>query len=69
MKSGNKEAVKGELDNQLKAYKDFKEAKHTAEAVQECSNKTAELVTETGMAWHLRPWARKGSAAPVTRRR
>ena len=53
MKSGNKEAVKGELDNQLKAYKEFKEAKHSAEAVQECANKTAELVTETGMAWHL----------------
>ncbi len=53
MKSGNKDAIKLELDNQLKAFNDFKAGQHKDEAKFECANKTAELVAETGMAWHL----------------
>ena len=53
MKSGNKEAIKGEVDNQIKAYNDFKAGNHSAESKQECANKTAALATETAMAWHL----------------
>ncbi len=53
MKSGNKEAVKGVLDDQAKIYADVKNGNKSAEAKQECANKTAELLTETAMAWHL----------------
>lgn len=53
MKSGNKEAIRGELDNQVKAFNDFKGGQHKDDAKFECANKTAELVAETGMAWHL----------------
>jgi TolA-binding protein len=53
MKSGNKDAIKSELDNQLKVYADFKSANHPEQAKLECANKTAELVAETAMAWHL----------------
>lgn len=54
MKSGNKDVIKGELDNQLKTYNEFKaSASHTPESKQGCANKTAELIAETAMAWHL----------------
>ncbi len=53
MKSGNKDSIKQELDNQIKAYKAFKDGKHSPKSVEACSNKTAALVTETAMAWHL----------------
>jgi TolA-binding protein len=53
MKSGNKDAMRTELDNQLKRYKEFNAGQHAADAKFECSNKTAALVTETAMAWHL----------------
>ncbi len=53
MKSGNKEAVKAELENQLRAYKEFVGEEHPAAIKHQCANKTAELVSETAMAWHL----------------
>ncbi|HEY1955258.1 MAG TPA: hypothetical protein VGH28_06590 [Polyangiaceae bacterium] len=53
MKSGNKDAMRTELDSQLKRYKEFNDAQHAPEAKFECANKTAALVTETAMAWHL----------------
>ncbi len=53
MKSGNKDAIKTELDNQSKAYVEFKSANHSADSKKECGNKTAALLAETAMAWHL----------------
>jgi TolA-binding protein len=53
MKSGNKDAMRGELDNQIKRYKEFADAGHKDEAKFECANKTAALISETAMAWHL----------------
>ncbi|WP_394827186.1 tetratricopeptide repeat protein [Pendulispora albinea] len=53
MKASQKDSVKAELDNQLKNYSEFKNANHPADAKHECANKTAALLTETGMAWHL----------------
>ena len=51
--SGNKTPIVAELDQQLKAYKDFQTSKHSSDAKLKCANTTAALVSETGMAWHL----------------
>ncbi len=53
LKSGAKDQIKIELDNQVKAYAEYKGGQHTAEAKQECASKTSALVAETAMAWHL----------------
>ncbi len=53
MKSGNKDAMRTELDNQTKHYKEFADAQHKDDAKFECANKTAALISETAMAWHL----------------
>ena len=53
MKSNNKDAIRQELDNQVKNYSDFKASGNPAEAKQECANKTAALLAESAMAWHL----------------
>lgn len=53
MKSGDKDAIKSELENQLHVAKAFSEAGHSAEQKQQCASKTASLVVETAMAWHL----------------
>jgi TolA-binding protein len=53
MKSGNKDAMRGELDNQIKRYKEYADGGHKDEAKFECANKTAALISETAMAWHL----------------
>ncbi|MEO8801688.1 MAG: hypothetical protein ABI551_27610, partial [Polyangiaceae bacterium] len=53
MKSGNKDAVKQVLVEQGKIYQEFKAGNHSADSKQQCANKTAELVSETAMAWHL----------------
>jgi len=53
MKSGNKEGIKVELDKQLAVERDYKGGQHPADAKKECANKTAALLTETAMAWHL----------------
>jgi tetratricopeptide (TPR) repeat protein len=69
MKSGNKDVIKVELDNQLKIYNDFKNGSHQAAAKQECANKTAALLVETAMAWHLEavgPAGQRGTGDPKT---
>jgi tetratricopeptide (TPR) repeat protein len=53
MKSGNKDLIRVELDNEAKVYAEYKASGHTAESKQECANKTAALLVETAMAWHL----------------
>lgn len=53
MKAGDKAAVKTVLADQGKIYNEFKVANHSADSKQQCANKTAELVSETAMAWHL----------------
>ena len=53
MKSGNKDAMRTELDNQTKRYKEFVEGQRKEESKFECANKTAALISETAMAWHL----------------
>jgi tetratricopeptide (TPR) repeat protein len=53
MKSGNKDQIKTELDRQVEVYNAFVKAKHPDDTEQKCANMTAELVAETGMAWHL----------------
>ena len=51
--SGDKEIVKKELDQQLRARADYVKANHPDKEKLECSNNTAELVAETAMSWHL----------------
>ncbi len=53
MKSGAKDQIKTEIDNQIKVYSEFKASGRSAEAKAECANKTAALAVETAMAWHL----------------
>jgi tetratricopeptide (TPR) repeat protein len=53
MRSGNKDAMRAELDNQLKRYKEFADGQHNDDTKLECANKTAALLSETAMAWHL----------------
>ena len=53
MKSGNKDVIVKEIDNQVKVYNEVKNGGYTAEQKKECANKSAALATETGMAWHL----------------
>jgi tetratricopeptide (TPR) repeat protein len=53
MKSGNKDVIKNELENQRKVYSEFRNSGATAEQKQECANRTAGLLSETAMAWHL----------------
>ena len=49
----NKPLIVSELDVQLKAQEAFAAGTHDAKAKLECANHTAELVTESAMAWHL----------------
>lgn len=53
MKSSAKETIRAELDRQIEVYKDFQAGNYSAEAKLQCANASAELVTETAMAWHL----------------
>ncbi|MCA9585436.1 MAG: tetratricopeptide repeat protein [Myxococcales bacterium] len=53
LKSANKEAIKGELENQVKVYNAFKGGNWSNEDKLECANKSAALLSETAMAWHL----------------
>jgi tetratricopeptide (TPR) repeat protein len=51
--SGDKEAIKKEMDNQVRVYNEFVKDKHSDPAKLQCANKTAELLAETAMSWHL----------------
>lgn len=53
LKSSDKNAIRAELESQIKNYSDYKNGGNSAEAKFECANKTAALVSETAMAWHL----------------
>ena len=68
MKSGNKDGIKSELDRQVVVYNDFKNGNHPPDAKQECANKTAALLTETAMAWHLEAVGSNGQRGTGDRR-
>lgn len=53
MKSGNKDEIKGQLDKMMEVHNKFAAEKHPADVQLKCSNVTADLLTETAMAWHL----------------
>jgi tetratricopeptide (TPR) repeat protein len=52
-KSGDKTAISSELVRQLAARESFRKSDVAAKDKTECDNRTAELLTETAMAWHL----------------
>lgn len=53
MKSSNKDAIRAEIDNQIKRHDEYVKGNYSGKSKLTCANKTAELVTETAMAWHL----------------
>ncbi|MEO8903931.1 MAG: tetratricopeptide repeat protein, partial [Polyangiaceae bacterium] len=53
LNSGDKEAIRKEMDSQVRVYNDYVKDKHTEEGKHQCANKTAELLSETAMSWHL----------------
>ncbi|MBX3193301.1 MAG: hypothetical protein KF819_40335, partial [Labilithrix sp.] len=53
MRSADKEAIKRELESQLRVAEQFKASAYDAATKQACASRTAALVTETAMAWHL----------------
>ncbi len=53
MRSADKDAIKSELDGLLKIAEASKTSGADKEAKLMCGNRTAALVTETAMAWHL----------------
>ncbi len=53
MKSGNKDLIMDVLKKQLEVYFSFTKGSNPEDAKLKCSNITADLLTETGMAWHL----------------
>jgi TolA-binding protein len=53
MKSGNKDQIIGELNKQLDTYVKFEKESQPEDAKLKCANTTAELLSETAMAWHL----------------
>jgi tetratricopeptide (TPR) repeat protein len=53
LRSADKEAILRELERQLAVRSDFERENHAAKAKLACGNRTAELLSETAMAWHL----------------
>lgn len=53
MKSSDKEAIRKEMDKQVELRNNFIKDKHSEKSKLECSNRTAELLAETAMSWHL----------------
>ncbi|MDF3067808.1 MAG: ybgF [Polyangiaceae bacterium] len=51
--SGDKEAVRKEMDQQVRVFNEFNKGGSGQKEKDECSNKTAELLAETAMSWHL----------------
>jgi tetratricopeptide (TPR) repeat protein len=49
----DKVAIRKELDNMLGVYDRFKKDEHAAESQLNCANRTAELLSETAMSWHM----------------
>ncbi len=52
-KSSDKEIIRKEMDQQLVIRSGFLKDNHSAKSKVECSNRTAELLAETAMSWHL----------------
>ncbi len=53
LKSGDKQAIKQELDRQLEVYQRSVKKGYPAEVMARCANTTADLLVETAMAFHL----------------
>ncbi|MBN1607557.1 MAG: hypothetical protein JW940_13050 [Polyangiaceae bacterium] len=53
MKSSDKDAIKKELERQLEIRAQFGKGNYSPKKKLECSNRTAELLAETAMSWHL----------------
>jgi len=53
LSAADKIAIRKELDNMVSVYDRFKKEQHAPEAQLECANRTAELLAETAMSWHL----------------
>lgn len=53
MKSSDKDGIKKELETQLAMRNSFAKESHPADKKLECANRTAELLAESAMAWHL----------------
>ncbi|MCC6214788.1 MAG: tetratricopeptide repeat protein [Polyangiaceae bacterium] len=53
VKASDKEAIRKEMDAQIAMRNQYQKSEHPADAKLECDNKTAELLAETGMSWHL----------------
>jgi lipopolysaccharide biosynthesis regulator YciM len=51
--SGDKEAVRKEMDQQVRVFNEYVKGGSPEKEKGECSNKTAELLAETAMSWHL----------------
>jgi hypothetical protein len=51
--SGDKEAVRKEMDTQVRVFGEFTKGGNPDKEKFECANKTAELLAETAMSWHL----------------
>jgi len=52
-KSSDKEIIRKEMDTQLEIRKAFIADSHSDKSKLECSNRSAELLAETAMSWHL----------------
>jgi tetratricopeptide (TPR) repeat protein len=53
LSGSDKVGIRKELDNMLGVYDRFRKEEHAAEAQLNCANRTAELLSETAMSWHM----------------
>jgi TolA-binding protein len=53
LRGSDKDAAVAELGNQIRAYKEMRASDKPADVKNACANRTAQLVTETAMAYHL----------------
>jgi TolA-binding protein len=53
LKASDKESIIKELDRQVGVFKEFTASGNSDADKLECANRTAELLAETGMSWHL----------------
>jgi tetratricopeptide (TPR) repeat protein len=53
LSGSDKVGIRKELDNMLGVYDRFRKEEHSAESQLTCANRTAELVSETAMSWHM----------------
>jgi tetratricopeptide (TPR) repeat protein len=52
-KASDKVGIRRELDNMLDVRRQFIKESHSDESKLQCSNRTAELLAESAMSWHL----------------